>query len=147
MRVVVQRVKYAKCHIDGQTYSSIEHGFMCLVGLKEGDSLADVEKMADKVSKLRIFDDDHGKMNLDLKAVGGSVLSISQFTLYGDAKKGNRPSFITAMAPDQAVKLYDAFNEYLKSKGIETQSGIFGADMKIELVNDGPITILLDSES
>lgn len=147
MRVVVQRVKYAKCHIDGQTYSSIERGFMCLVGLKEGDSLADVEKMADKVSKLRIFDDDQGKMNLDLKAVGGSVLSISQFTLYGDAKKGNRPSFIAAMAPDQAVKLYDAFNEYLKSKGIETQSGIFGADMKIELVNDGPITILLDSES
>lgn len=147
MRVVVQRVKYAKCHINGEIYSSIGHGFMCLVGFKDGDGLAEVEKMADKVSKLRIFDDQSGKMNLDLKAVNGEVLSISQFTLYGDAKKGNRPSFVAAMPPVPAAELYDTFNECLRSRGIETKTGIFGADMKIELINDGPITILLDSEN
>ena len=116
------------------------------VGIKESDTLDIVEKMADKVSKLRIFEDDEGKMNLDLKKVDGGILSISQFTLYGDCRKGNRPSFTEAKEPKAANEFYEYFNDLLKAKGFKVEKGIFGAHMEIELLNDGPVTIILDSE-
>lgn len=146
MRVIVQRVKYAKCHIDNQISGEINQGFMCLVGIKDDDTKADIEKVAKKLIGLRIFDDEDGKMNLDLKNVNGKILSISQFTLYADCKKGNRPSFIMAKKPREASELYDYFNELLRNANIEVETGIFGADMKIELVNDGPVTIILDTK-
>ena len=146
MRVIIQRVKYAKCHIDNQVYSEINQGFMCLVGIKNGDTAKEVEKVAKKVIGMRIFDDAEGKMNLNLAAVNGEVLSISQFTLYGDSRKGNRPSFVEAMKPPVASDLYDYFNQLISEAGIPIKTGIFGAEMQIEMINDGTITIILDSE-
>ncbi len=146
MRVVIQRVKYAKCHIDKKVYSEIDKGFMILVGIKDDDTKKEVEKVAKKVSSLRVFEDEEGKMNLDLKAVSGSILSISQFTLYADVKKGNRPSFIKAMKPPVASDLYDYFNKLLEESGFIVKTGIFGADMQIEMINDGPVTIIIDTE-
>lgn len=146
MRVVVQRVKYCRCHIDGKVYSEIDQGFLVLVGIKDSDSELEVAKVAKKVSGLRVFEDDEGKMNLDLKTVGGKVMSISQFTLYADCAKGNRPSFIKAMRPKRANELYMYFNTLLKEAGLEVECGIFQSDMKVELVNDGPVTIIIDSE-
>ena len=146
MRLVIQRVKRAKCTVDEKITGQIESGFMILVGIKESDTLDIVEKMADKVSKLRIFEDDEGKMNLDLKKVDAGILSISQFTLYGDCKKGNRPSFTEAKEPKAASEFYEYFNDLLKAKGFKVEKGIFGAHMEIELLNDGPVTIILDSE-
>lgn len=144
MKVVVQRVKHASCTIDGNLYSSIEQGYLLLVGFTHTDSIKEVNYLAKKIAGLRIFEDENGKMNLSLKAVGGKILSISQFTLYADTKDGNRPAFINAMKPDEASRLYDLFNEELRKYDIEVFTGIFGSDMKIELLNDGPVTIIYD---
>lgn len=144
MRVVVQRVKRASCTIDGQLYSQIETGYLLLVGFTHSDTEKEVKYIAKKISGLRIFEDENGKMNLSLKTVGGKILSISQFTLYADTKDGNRPAFINAMKPDEASRLYDLFNVELRKYEIEVLTGIFGSDMKIDLLNDGPVTIIYD---
>ena len=146
MKLVIQRVKHASVTIDGNIHGKIEKGFMILVGIKDEDTKEVVEKMADKVSKLRIFTDEEDKMNLNLSQVDGSILSISQFTLYADCHKGNRPSFTGAGKPVIAKPLYLYFNEYLRKLGFCVEEGIFGADMKVELLNDGPVTIILDSD-
>ena len=146
MRLVVQRVSEASCQVDGQLTGQIGKGFMVLAGFGQGDDQAVVEKMAVKLSKLRVFEDGQGKMNLSLFEAGGDVLSISQFTLYADAAKGNRPSFAKALSGPDAIGLYQYFNECLRGLGLKVEEGIFGADMKVSLVNDGPVTIILDSE-
>ncbi len=145
MRLVVQRVKHASCTIDGSVTGLIKQGFMVLVGFGEDDTKEIALKMANKLSKLRVFEDENGKMNLGLKDINGSILSISQFTLYADCSKGNRPSFNLAMRGEDASKLYDYFNSVLRDLGFDVQTGIFGADMKIDLLNDGPVTIIMDS--
>ncbi len=147
MRTVIQRVSSASCTIDGKVSGAIDQGYMILVGIQDADDEAIVEKMADKIVRLRINEDENGKMNLNLDAIGGSILSISQFTLYADCRKGNRPSFTGAGNPSHASRLYDYFNEYLRGLGVRVETGVFGADMKIALVNDGPVTIVLDSET
>ena len=144
MRVVVQRVTKASCTIEGSIFSQIEKGYLLLVGFTHTDTMKEVKYLAKKIAGLRVFEDENGKMNLSLKAVGGKILSISQFTLYADTKDGNRPAFIKAMNPVEASKLYDAFNEELRTYDIDVSTGIFGADMKIELLNDGPVTIIYD---
>ncbi len=146
MRTVIQRVTDASVTIDGEVHGKIDRGFMILVGICDQDDETVVRKMGDKISKLRIFTDDDDKMNLNLSQVGGSILSISQFTLYADCKKGNRPSFSGAGKPDEAKRLYLYFNEYMRSLGFRVEEGIFGADMKVRLLNDGPVTIVLDSD-
>ena len=146
MRVVVQRVKRASCTINNEVYSQIDIGYLLLVGFTHEDSMKEVKYLAKKIANLRVFEDENGKMNLSLKTVGGKILSISQFTLYADTKDGNRPAFIKAMNPKDASALYDSFNEELRTYDIEVQTGIFGADMKIELVNDGPVTIIYDEK-
>lgn len=145
MRVILQRVKYAKVSIDGSLYNEIEAGFCAFVGITHEDSKEVVEKVAKKLVGLRVFKDEADKMNKSISDIQGSVLSISQFTLYADCKKGRRPSFDKAAKPEYANSLYEAFNEAIRNEGIEVKTGIFGADMKIELYNDGPVTILLDS--
>lgn len=145
MKVVVQRSKKSKVTINNKVNGSINKGFVLLVGFTHGDTTDIVDKMINKILNLRIFEDENDKMNLSIKDINGSILSISQFTLYADSKKGNRPSFINAMKPDEASKLYDYFNQEL-SKYIEVNTGIFGADMKVEIYNDGPVTIILDSD-
>lgn len=146
MRIVIQRVAHATVEIDGICHGAIKKGFMILVGIENEDTEEIVRKVADKTARLRIFDDPDGKMNLSLSQVNGSVLSISQFTLYADCRKGNRPSFVNAGSPDYAKRLYLYFNEYLRSLGVVVEEGIFGADMKVSLLNDGPVTIVLDSK-
>lgn len=146
MKLVIQRVKNASVTIDGKIHGKINKGYMILVGLKNEDTKEIVEKMAMKVSKLRIFTDEEDKMNLNLSQVNGSILSISQFTLYADCHKGSRPSFSLAGNPAIAEPLYLYFNECLRNLGFYVEEGIFGADMKVELLNDGPVTIILDSD-
>lgn len=146
MRVVVQRVSNANCKVDGIITGEINIGYMLLVGFGLDDDELIAEKMAEKISKLRIFEDEDGKINRSIFDVNGKILSISQFTLYADCKKGNRPSFTNALGGDKAVDLYKYFNECLRRLNLEVQEGIFGADMKINLLNDGPVTIILDSE-
>lgn len=146
MRLVIQRVKYASCKVDDKITGSIKTGYMVLVGFSLNDNKDITSKMAEKMSKLRIFEDEEGKMNKSIYDVDGKVLSISQFTLYADAKKGNRPSFTNAMPGNESIELYKYFNECLRALNLEVEEGIFGADMKIELLNDGPVTIILDSE-
>ena len=143
MRVIVQRSKNSKVTIDNKVNGSIDHGFVLLVGFTDGDNEEIIDKMINKVVNLRVFEDENEKMNLSILDTKGSILSISQFTLYADAKKGNRPSFINAMNPNEATKLYDLFNEKL-SKFLHVETGIFGADMKVEIYNDGPVTIILE---
>ena len=143
MKVVVQRVKEANCKVDGKITGEIKNGLMVLVGFTNGDTIDNIKYMAQKIVKLRIFDDDNGVMNKSVLDTNGSVLSISQFTLYGDAIKGNRPSYIDAMKGEEATKLYDLFNEEL-SKLIHVEKGIFGADMDISLINWGPTTIIIE---
>lgn len=143
MRVVVQRVKKAKCTVDNKITGKIDNGLMLLVGFTEGDNLDTIIKMAQKVVNLRIFDDENGVMNKSVLDTNGSILSISQFTLYADTKKSNRPSYINAMNGDEATKLYDLFNKELR-KYLKVETGIFGADMDIELINSGPVTIILE---
>ena len=146
MKLVVQRVLRASCHINNEIYSSIDKGFMVLVGLGINDNKDIVYKMANKLSKLRIFEDEEGKINKSLFDVNGQILSISQFTLYADTKKGNRPSFTDALGGDKAKELYDYFNKCLEELNINVKTGIFGEDMKIELINDGPVTIIMEEE-
>ena len=146
MKVIVQRVSSANCKVDGNITGQIENGYMLLVGFGLNDNSTIVEKMAEKVSKLRIFDDENGKMNKSIYDVNGKILSISQFTLYADCAKGNRPSFTNALGGDKAVELYKYFNLCLKNLNLSVEEGVFGADMKINLLNDGPVTIVLDSE-
>ena len=146
MRVVIQRVNKAKCEIDGKITGEIGQGYMILVGFGQEDNKETVDKMVKKVLNLRIFEDENEKMNYNIGKIGGSILSISQFTLYADCTEGNRPSFANALNPVEATKLYDYFNESLRRNGINTQTGVFGADMQISLVNDGPVTIVLDSK-
>ncbi len=146
MKLVIQRVKHASVTIEGEVHGKIEKGYMILVGIKDEDDEDVVWKMAEKVSKLRIFVDENDKMNLNLAQVDGKVLSISQFTLYADCHKGNRPSFDKAGRPDHAKDMYLLFNEDLRKLGFVVEEGIFGADMKVELLNDGPVTIILDSD-
>ena len=144
MRVVIQRSKESKVTIDGKVNGKIDKGYVLLVGFTEGDNEKIIDKMIDKILNLRIFEDENEKMNLSIQDVGGSILSISQFTLYANCTEGRRPSFTNALNPNDASKLYDIFNEKLKGL-IHTETGIFGADMKVEIYNDGPVTILLDS--
>ena len=146
MRVIITRVKEANVKIDDKIVGQINKGFLLLIGFKDGDNNQIVEKMVDKISKIRIFEDENGLTNLSIFDVNGEILSISQFTLYADTKKGNRPSFINALKPIYSSPLYDYFNIKLKEKGLEVQTGVFGADMKVYSINDGPFTIILDSE-
>ncbi len=145
MKTVIQIAKNASVTVDNTVVGQIEYGYLILVGITHTDTKEIVEKMANKITSLRIFSDEFGKTNLSLKDVKGSILSISQFTLYADCKKGNRPSFTDAAKREQATSLYDYFNELLKEKGFEVQTGIFGADMLVNFTNEGPFTILLDS--
>ncbi|OIJ07706.1 D-tyrosyl-tRNA(Tyr) deacylase [Anaerobacillus arseniciselenatis] len=146
MRVVVQRSKKASVVVNGETVGQIDFGFTVLVGITHEDTEQDVEFVADKIVNLRIFEDDGGKMNLSLLDVGGQILSISQFTLYGDCRKGRRPNFMSAAKPDYAVKLYDLFNEKLRQKGVTVETGIFGEMMDVELINHGPVTLIVESK-
>ena len=145
MRLVVQKVSQSSVKIEGEIVGAIDKGYMVLVGITNGDDELLVEKMVDKLVNLRIFEDENDKLNLSLLDVGGSVLSISQFTLYANCKKGRRPSFIDAAKPDISSPLYDFFNKKLEEKGINVERGVFGAMMEVSLINDGPVTIILDS--
>ena len=145
MRLVVQKVSQSSVKIEGEIVGAIDKGYMVLVGITNGDDELLVEKMVDKLVNLRIFEDENDKLNLSLLDVGGSVLSISQFTLYANCKKGRRPSFIDAAKPDISSPLYDFFNKKLEEKGINVERGVFGAMMEVSLINNGPVTIILDS--
>lgn len=146
MRAVVQRVTDADVTVEGKVTGAINKGFVVLLGVEDDDDIKDVNYIVDKVSGLRIFEDEDDKMNLSLLDVGGQVLAVSQFTLLGDARKGKRPSFIKAARPERAKELYDEFVKQIKEKGIFTGEGIFQADMLVRINNDGPVTILLDSK-
>ncbi len=143
MKIVVQRVTNASVTVDNKIVGKIDNGLLLLVGFTHDDTYEKINYMVNKVINLRIFDDNNGVMNLSVKDVNGSILSVSQFTLYGDASKGNRPSYVKALNGKEAIKLYDYFNSEL-SKLIHVEKGIFAADMKVNLLNDGPITIILE---
>ncbi len=145
MRAVIQRVREASVEVEGQVVGSIGRGFLVLVGVGREDSQADVDYIADKIAGLRVFEDDAGKMNLALADVGGSALIVSQFTLYGDARKGRRPSFTEAAGGEHAEALYEAVCRRVQEAGISVAKGRFGASMQVHLTNDGPVTLLLDS--
>lgn len=148
MIAVIQRVSEATLRIDGQIYSQIGLGFLVLLGIHQDDDAADVAYLAQKISGLRVFSDEEGKMNLDLRQVQGNLLLVSQFTLHAQTKKGNRPSFIEAAKPDVAIPLYESMIRALEEKlEMPIQTGQFGADMKISLINDGPVTIIIDSKN
>lgn len=144
MRIIVQRSLNSSVTVDSKVVGEIEKGLVILVGFTHSDTVVDIDYMIHKLLNLRIFEDDNGQMNKNILDKNGSILSISQFTLYGDTKKGNRPSFIEAMSFDKAEELYDSFNEKL-SEYIHVEAGIFGSDMKVSITNDGPVTILLES--
>jgi D-tyrosyl-tRNA(Tyr) deacylase len=144
MRVLVQRSGKASVTVDNEVVGAIDNGLVLLVGFTQGDDLSKVKALATKVQNLRIFPDEDDVMNKSIVDFGGDILSISQFTLYGDAKKGNRPSYINALKNDEAKPLYDAFNEELRSLGLKVETGVFGADMEVSLTNIGPTTILLE---
>ncbi len=146
MRVVIQRSSYAEVFVDKVSVGKIDKGYTILVAFTHGDTINDIKYMVNKILKLRIFDDENGVMNLDIKKVGGKILSISQFTLYANTKEGNRPSYTMAMKREEAIKLYDEFNNELRKNDIEVQTGIFGSDMDVRIHNDGPITIIIDSK-
>ncbi len=145
MRVVLQRTKKASVKVE-EVIGQIDHGFTLFVGVTHDDTPQDVDYLVEKIIHLRVFEDSEGKMNHSLKEVGGQVLSISQFTLYGDCRKGRRPNFMAAAKPEVAEQLYNQFNEALRQKGIDVQTGKFGAMMEVALVNDGPVTLLLESK-
>ena len=147
MRFLIQRVKKAKVTVDGETTGEIEKGFLVLVGVGPNDTEEVADYLVQKLIKLRVFEDENGKMNLALKDIQGSLLMVSQFTLFADCSGGNRPSFIGAAKPEKANTLYEYCMEECKKQGIEVQHGIFGADMQVELINDGPVTILLEKEA
>ena len=147
MRAIIQRVKYSSVEFiknNEKVKNEISKGFQVLLGITHDDTPKDVEYIVDKITGLRIFEDENDVMNRSLLDINGNILSISQFTLYGDASKGRRPSYIKALGGDKATLLYDEFNNKLRDKGIEVGTGIFGADMKVSLINDGPVTILLE---
>ena len=146
MRVLVQKSLEASVKVDGEILGSIDSGLVLLVGFTEGDNEEIIDKMISKIINLRVFEDENGVMNKSFLEVGGSILSISQFTLYADTRKGRRPSYLKALNGEKSVLLYDLFNKKLKDMNIDVQTGKFGADMKVSLVNDGPTTIMLDSE-
>ena len=146
MRAVVQRVKEADVTVDNNITGSINKGLMVLLGVEDGDTEADALYMADKITGLRIFGDEEGKMNLSIKEVGGDILAVSQFTLLGDARKGKRPSFSKAARPDEANRLYRHFIDLVEERDVKTQEGVFQAEMLVRIYNDGPVTILLDSK-
>lgn len=146
MRVIVQRTSRAEVRIDGEVVGKIGRGFMLLVGITDGDTQLDADYLAGKVARMRVFEDAEGKMNLGLQEVGGAILCISQFTLYGDCRKGNRPSFIRAARPETAEPLYLYFCQALREQhGLQVATGRFGADMKVDFINDGPVTLILDT--
>lgn len=147
MKVVVQRSKEAQVTVEERLAGRIEFGLVVLVGITHEDTEEDVRFLAEKVANLRIFEDESGKMNHSLLDIGGSILSVSQFTLYGDCRKGRRPNFMAAARPEQAERLYDLFNEQLRQLGIKVETGVFGAMMQVSLVNDGPVTLIIDSKS
>ena len=146
MRVVVQRCSRAEVRIDGEVAGAIGRGFLLLVGVTDSDTEHEADMLAKKVAQLRVMEDAEGKMNLALADIDGAILSISQFTLYADCRKGNRPSFVRAARPEKAEPLYDYFNRVLREQyGLRVATGRFGADMKVDFINDGPVTILLDT--
>ena len=145
MKVVLQIVEEANVKIDNKIVGEIKKGFLLLVGVFQGDGDENAIKLAEKISKLRIFEDENGKTNLSLKDVNGSILSVSQFTLCADTSKGNRPSFVNSAKREDAIRLYELFNEELRKHGFEVQTGEFGANMKVSLINDGPFTLVMES--
>lgn len=144
MKIVLQRVTHASVTVDGKVTGKIDNGYLLLFGVGKEDTEDDCRRLADKIINLRIFSDDNDKINLSLKDVNGSILVVPQFTLYADCRKGNRPNFIQAGTPSDANRLFEYFMEYLKSMGQHIETGIFGADMKVELLNDGPFTVILE---
>ncbi len=146
MKLVVQRVLEASVEVDSEIVGKIDKGFLVLIGIKKGDTKEAADYLVKKLCNLRVFSDEDGKMNLNLKKVGGKLLIVSQFTLYGDCKDGNRPSFIEAARPEEAIPLYEYFCNECEKNNIEVQRGIFGADMKVKLLNDGPVTILMEKD-
>lgn len=147
MRVVLQRVSHASVTVEEKVIGKIQRGFLLLVGVTHDDAMEDMEYLVRKIVQMRIFEDEEGKLNRSIQDIGGEILSVSQFTLYADTKKGNRPSFSKAAPGDVALKMFEQFNGLLRDTGIPVETGQFGADMKVELLNDGPVTILLDSKT
>lgn len=147
MRAIIQRVSKAKVEVENEVTGEIDKGFLVLIGVEDADTEEDCNYLVRKIVNMRIFEDDNQKMNLSLKDVGGDLLSISQFTLHANTKKGNRPSFVDAAKPDFANELYEQFNEKVRNEGVRVETGIFGAHMDVSLTNDGPVTISLDSKN
>ena len=147
MRVVLQRVSHASVTVEEKVIGKIQRGFLLLVGVTHDDAMEDMEYLVRKIVQMRIFEDEEGKLNRSIQDIGGEILSVSQFTLYADTKKGNRPSFSKAAPRDVAIEMFEQFNGLLRETGIPVETGQFGADMKVELLNDGPVTILLDSKN
>lgn len=147
MRVVLQRVSHASVTVEEKVIGQIQRGFLLLVGVTHDDAMEDMEYLVRKIVQMRIFEDEEGKLNRSIQDIGGEILSVSQFTLYADTKKGNRPSFSKAAPGDVALEMFEQFNGLLRKTGIPVETGQFGADMKVELLNDGPVTILLDSKN
>lgn len=147
MKAVIQRVSESSVKVEGKVVGEITNGLNLLIGIDEGDSTGDADWLTQKILNLRIFGDDEGKLNKSVLDITGEILCISQFTLIADYKKGNRPSFIKAAKPDQAIPLFEYFKEELRKSGLKIESGIFGADMKVSLINDGPVTIVMDSKT
>ena len=145
MKLVIQRVANATVKVEGEIIGEIEKGFLVLVGIKQGDTKEQADILVKKLCNLRVFEDENNKMNLSIKDINGKLLIVSQFTLYADCKKGNRPSFIEAARPEEAEPLYEYFKQGCRKEGIEIQSGKFGADMKVSLLNDGPVTIIIEA--
>lgn len=146
MKVVVQRALNASVHVDNQLCGHIDKGFVLLVGVGLKDTTKEADYLAKKIAQLRVFEDENGKMNNDIKKAQGAILSISQFTLYADTKKGNRPSFVYAAPPQQAEVIYDYFNAALRKNGLHVETGVFGGDMQVNFINDGPVTIVYDTD-
>ena len=147
MRIVLQRVSHASVTVEEKVIGKIQRGFLLLVGVTHDDAMEDMEYLVRKIVQMRIFEDEEGKLNRSIQDIGGEILSVSQFTLYADTKKGNRPSFSKAAPGDVALEMFEQFNGLLRDTGIPVETGQFGADMKVELLNDGPVTILLDSKN
>ena len=147
MRVVLQRVSHARVTVEEKVIGKIQRGFLLLVGVTHDDAMEDMEYLVRKIVQMRIFEDEEGKLNRSIQDISGEILSVSQFTLYADTKKGNRPSFSKAAPGDVALEMFEQFNGLLRDTGVPVETGQFGADMKVELLNDGPVTILLDSKN